>query len=127
MTRLIWTGGALMCLAGLLLFGFNSYNPNWMRWAAIDALIIGLAAFWALRGAVVRFCQPTWAVVAFFGYAALSLTWSPDWREGVLSLHVMFTLAALFLAVVYLDRSKTAIAVPCVASAAVTLSAAVCV
>lgn len=104
MTRILATGGALICLAGLLLYGFGTNNPNSLRWlvmALAAALAVGT---WAWRGCPLPDDQLTWAIACFVAYAGLSLSWSLDWREGILTFNQLAIMAVLFVAALRIER-----------------------
>jgi O-antigen ligase len=122
MTRTLQTGGAILCLAGLTFYGINMNNPNPVRWALLSLIVCGSALVWAWRGAPVRLCAVTVSLFAFIAYAAASLLWSPDWREGLLSLYTLGISAGLFLTVLHADRLRLGRIVPVVASLAVAVS-----
>lgn len=122
MTRILWAGGALLCLASLSLYGFGMNNPAPMRWAALAALVSAAAVIWTWRGAPVRVSRTALAGLAFLIYAAASLLWSPDWREGVVSLYTLVLLAGLFLIVQHADRERLGLVAPLVATAAILIS-----
>lgn len=111
----IWTGGGVLALAGLLLFGFNTNNPNTLRWAALGGLFLCLTIYWAWAGCKLPRDPITWAASAFVAYAGLSILWSPDSREGVVEFVPMVTLWALFVALRHGNRRALALLLPIVA------------
>jgi O-antigen ligase len=116
-------GGALLCLAGLTFYGFNMNNPNPVRWACLSAVVCLALFVWTFRGEL-RVSRASVIALLFVAYAAMSLLWTPDWREGLLSLYNLVVLTGLFLTVQNMDREWLAKAVPVVASVAVMLSIA---
>jgi O-antigen ligase len=124
MTQMLRIGGAVLCLAGLTFYGFNMNNPNPVRWAFLSAAVCIAALVWAWRGAPVHLCRMTLTGLVFVSYAALSLSWSPDWREGLLSFYNLAILFGVFLTVLHMDRQWLSKAVPVVASGAVAISVA---
>jgi O-antigen ligase len=108
-------GGAILCLAGLTFYGFNMNNPNPVRWALLSIVVAFGVLTW-------RSCAVSATVLAFWSYAALSLLWSPDWREGLLSLYHLTIALGLFLTVLHMDRKWLGRAIPIVASCAVAIS-----
>lgn len=106
MTRTLWAGGALICLASLLLYGFGMNSPNPLRWSALAVLVMSLTALWVWRGMRIPDCPLSWAVMAFVAYAGLSLLWSPDWREGLIRYQSIVLLAGLLLAALHANRKS---------------------
>lgn len=128
MTRTLWIGGALLCLASLLLYGFGAHNPNPLRWSALLMLMTGVTALWVWRGGSIQTaCPLVWAVAVFVVYAGLSLLWSPDWREGIIRYHNIVLLAGLFLAAIHADRAKLISAVSLTAAGAIFIEIAISV
>jgi hypothetical protein len=84
MTRL-WA--ALLCGAALS-FGYLS-DPSVVKWIALYGVV--LALFLVYRP------LPDAGVLIFVLWIALSLTWSPDWREGILRLQNIAALATIVL------------------------------
>jgi hypothetical protein len=117
-----WTGGALTGLAGLLVFGFGTNNPNSLRWACVLGVVTILGVAWIWNGARILFTPLTCAVLAFVAYVGLSLLWSADWREGVMTLQATSLLAALLIGLSFLDRFMMARCVAITACAASILS-----
>lgn len=89
MTRLIQAGVGVLILAGLLFNG--SINPHPMRWFLLWCAVLVVAFIRITHDAL------TWWILGFVAYAALSLSWSLDWREGILSLNTLALLAGLFI------------------------------
>ena len=122
MTRILWIGGAAFGLAGLLLYGLGFINPNPVRWAAGSGLAIVVISRWLYCGSPIPKCEVTWCAITFCGYAALSLLWSPDWRQGLNELHGIVVLAAVFIACLHLDRDVLGKAVTLTGTVAILLS-----
>ena len=112
MRTTIWTGGGLLLLAGLLLFGFGASNPNALRWAALSAFALYAFAIWAWNGAAIPRDPLSWAAIAFVAYAGASIDWSPDQREGLVQIISVASLLALFLAIRHSPRWALSMAVP---------------
>ncbi len=95
MTRLLQIGGAAIVLAGLLYNNVNSFNPHPVRWSLFFLVVFvgGLVAAWKR----VEFDTLDWVCLGFVGYAILSLSWSLDWREGIMSLNALVILMGLFI------------------------------
>ena len=117
-----WTGGAFIGLAGLLVYGFGTNNPNGLRWACVLGLVAIMGAAWIWNGARILFTPLTCAVLAFVAYVALSLVWSADWREGVMTLQATGLLGLLLIGASFLDRDRLARNVSLIACAASILS-----
>jgi O-antigen ligase len=124
MTLILKIGGALTLLAGLTFYGFGMNDPNPVRWTALSGVVCLSALIWVWRGAPLHLSKMTLAAFAFLAYAALSLLWSPDWRQGVLSLYNLTILVGLFLSVLHMDRKWLGQAAPVVASLALAVSVA---
>lgn len=118
MTRILWTGGGLFALAGLVLY--NGSNPNPVRYTAITCLLILAGIIWAIRGAILSNIAVMFGV--FLGYACLSLLWSPDWRGGMDSLYEMTLFLGVVLLAMHVNRERLGKAIPFIASAAVFIS-----
>ena len=106
----------MLIAAGVMVCGFEMKNPNPLRWSALLALLLGMTACLLWRGAPLTRSPLIWAVSAFVAYAAATLLWSPDWREGSLRLQSIVLLAALFLFLAHADRALLKRMVPLVAS-----------
>jgi hypothetical protein len=117
----IWVGGGLLVLASLLLYGFGTFDPNPIRWAAIAALCVFGVMAWAFHGAPIPRDRITWAALAFAGYCSLSLLWSPDWRQGIVELHTVWALTGVFLISLWANRARLELFVPLVAVIAIGL------
>lgn len=85
-------------------------------------LVSILGAAWIWNGARILFTPLLCAVLAFVAYVGLSLLWSVDWREGVLTLQAAGLLGLLLIGVSFLDRFKAAQCVSLTACAASLLS-----
>jgi len=119
MTCTLRAGGALLCLAGLLFYGFGTINPYPIRLAALSLVVgMGLLA-WTWHEMPWPRDRVTVAVLLVLAYGASSLAWSPDWREGVLSLQMLAISAGLFICLRFTDRGWLGRAVPVVAALAV--------
>lgn len=122
MTRALWIGGAAVCLAGSLLYGFETNNPNALRWLSLACFAAIPVAIWIKNGCQLSQSPIVLTILGFLGYAILSLTWTHDWREGILSLNQMGLVAVLFLTLLHVDRASLVRAIPLAAMAAITLT-----
>lgn len=104
------------------MFGFGTNNPNAMRWACVLGLVAILGVVWIWNGAKILFTPLTCAVLAFVAYVGLSLLWSADWREGVMTLQATGLLGLLLIGTSFLDRYKLAQATALTACVASVLS-----
>ncbi len=125
MTKTLWAGGALLCLASLLAFGFGGNNPNPLRWSFLLVLMTATTACWVWRGMRVPRHSLALAVYAFVVYAGLSLLWSPDWREGFIRYQGVVLLAGLFLAASHANRKDLVEWVELGAAAAIAIQFAI--
>lgn len=107
-------GGGLLALASLTFYGYGLLDPNSARWAIVSVLL-GLALlFWAER--------PWWpsdklsaAIFCLLAYVALSIIWSPDWREGLLRLYSIVLAVGVFFLVRSLPREPLKLIIPWIA------------
>src|SRR3990167_7344307 len=120
MTNALRIGGALVVLAGLVFHSQYLGNPFPFRWAIVSVPAIVALLWLGWKGIVLDGLES--AVLAFLGYAVLSLAWSLDWREGIISLHILFVLAGLFVIVRRIDRDWLSDAVPWGAGIAIVLT-----
>jgi len=97
--RLLEWGGGLLLLAALLLYGYSSTSA--LRWCAIYAGF-GLGAAVFLLNGRVALVRADLALLALFGWALLSLTWSTDPRTGAFALvNALALFGVYFLARAY--------------------------
>lgn len=101
-----WTGGGFLIAAALLLFAPQLAEAQPLRWLGVYGLALaGMIALLARRGPA-RLGMVDLAAGAFLAWAALSLSWSGDWRAGLMGLQNMtalFAVAFLFRHAVRLD------------------------
>lgn len=113
--------GSALCLAGLLMTGVVG-TPETIRWIAVTALAC-LAVLWGLvslaRGRPLFLFPPVLAAVAFLVWALLSLSWSTDWKQGLVHAVNMTALFIVYLAVANVSRETLLAWVPKVAFIAV--------
>lgn len=120
-SKAIWTGGAGICLAGLLVHSFGTNNPNALRWLALSVFAAIPIGVWIWRKCPVPTDRTVLTILGFLGYAALSMTWTPDWREGVIAVNQLTLAALLFLTLVHVERETLVKAIPLTASAAILI------
>ena len=118
MTQALRAGGALTILAGLLYSYAYTADPHPTRWLFLWGAVFGFALFCR-----VRFDALTGWVLAFVGYAALSLLWSPDWRQGLMSFNILALLSFLFIALRQTSHDWLQWAVPWGAAVCIAVSA----
>jgi len=94
-----WVGGAAFAAASLTFLIYTA-DPTVPRWAAIFTftIILLLAGTGWLYRARPTFRPFDWALLALLGWIALSVTWSSDYRQGLLELQRAVALGVLVFA-----------------------------
>lgn len=124
MTQILQAGLSVFGLAGLVAYWHEAADPNPLRWLALSVLVAFGLVIWIQKGAkwpcslVVTLCA------LLLGYSAVSLLWSPDWREGLLSFNKLALLVLLLVLVLHADRSWLEATMPMVAATASLISLA---
>ncbi len=94
-----WVAGALLVLAGL-------YGDASFRWFVLDIFAV-FAVVWFLvnfvRNGVYSLGWAHFVALVFLAYAALSLLWSEDPRQGIFQLQGLAPLFVVFVAAPYLS------------------------
>ena len=83
-----------------LVHGVHTGSPIVPRWAAIYALAIGCLiwlAYHAIKGRKLTLSVSEICVLGFLAYCALTLAWSSDWRDGLLTIEGMFALIIIYM------------------------------
>ena len=118
MTQALRAGGVATILAGLLFSYMYTADPHPTRWLFLWGAVFGCALF----------CRVAWDaltcwVLAFVGYAALSLLWTPDWRQGIMSFNILALLSFLFIALRQTSHDWLRLVVPWGAAVCILVSA----
>lgn len=95
--NLVW---ASLLVAATVLYDFGTQSPIYPRWLVIYVMAALAGAFLIVhlwRAREIRFGFIDLAVLGFVAYAAQSVLWSADWREGLFELQNLIALAAVFL------------------------------
>ncbi len=89
-----------LLIAATSVWGFGTMSPYYPRWLVIYVMasVAGIAFIvhlWKRRA--LRIGAADLAVFAFVAYAAQSILWSADWREGLYEIQNLAALAVVFL------------------------------
>jgi|GEM_PF-1993230 len=107
MTRVVGFGAAGLLILAALLYGLETGSPIIPRWMAVycgAAIALGLFAVGVYKSRFITFTTSELVAAAFITYLALTLTWSPDPRDGVLTVEAMGVLYLLYMALQRLPR-----------------------
>lgn len=100
---MLWRiAGPLVLVGAAVLYGVGTASATVPRWIVVylGAITAGAVFCWHVwrRRSVSIGATDLW-LIAVVGYVALSVTWSPDWRQGLYELANITALAAVFAAI----------------------------
>lgn len=115
---------SLYCAVALLIFGLYGLDPNPLRWTLWLGFAVAAMGLWAWRGGHLPRGGAAPYTLAVLALAALSLVWSPDWREGALRLTNWIIAGVVFMAFLSMTRHALArvMAVACALALAASLA-----
>ena len=114
MTRTLGFGAAGLFVLAALTYGLGTGSPIIPRWLVIysgAALALGFFAVSINRNRFVTFSTSELLAAGFISYLALTLTWSSDPRDGLLTLEAISVLWLLYVALQRCPRATLGAAI----------------
>lgn len=109
MKQAVGFGAAGLVVLAVLTYGIGTGSPLIPRWMVVygaAVLTLGLLAFALCKNTTITLLRSELLVLVFIGYLALSLVWSSDPRDGLLTVEAVFVLWLLYVGLTRLPRAQ---------------------